>query len=134
MPCPFLIFSQSDYLIQVIQIHILNHKQCRSRSGGFYRSQLIWIYTVCKDRVFPGLAGLGLKRTQWGIKSNKEKNNHVLHATPLSPNAPQCQKMSLPICVPNEDTNQPAHLHNLIRVFIVHMKKVCILWYPNCTH
>ena len=43
-----------------IQIQILNNKQCRSRSVGFFRSQLIWIYTVCKDRVYPGSAGQGL--------------------------------------------------------------------------
>ena len=40
-------------------INILNGKQCRSRSVGF-RSQLIWIYTVCKGRVYPGLTGHGL--------------------------------------------------------------------------
>ena len=45
----------------LIQIHILNDKQCRSRSVGFWRSQLIWIYTVCKDRVYPGSAWLGLR-------------------------------------------------------------------------
>ena len=45
----------------LIQIQILNGKQCRSRSVGFFRNQLIWIYTVCKDRVYPGSAGLGLR-------------------------------------------------------------------------
>ena len=36
MLCPFPIFSQSDYLIQLlIQIPILNVKQCRSISVGF---------------------------------------------------------------------------------------------------
>ena len=62
MPRPLLSFSQSDYLIQVVdtQIHTLNLKQCRSRSVGFHRSQLVWIYTVYKDRVYPGSAGLGL--------------------------------------------------------------------------
>ena len=25
-----------------------------------FRSELIWIYTVCKDRVYPGSAGQGL--------------------------------------------------------------------------
>ena len=39
---------------------MLNEKQCRSRSVGFLRSQLIWIYTVCKDRVYLGSAGQGL--------------------------------------------------------------------------
>ena len=31
----------------LIEIHIFNDKQSRSRSVGFFRSQLIWIYTVC---------------------------------------------------------------------------------------
>ena len=60
-PLPFLIFSQSDYLIQIVDIHILNGKQCRSRS---VRSQLIWINTVCKGRAYPGSAGQGLNELQ----------------------------------------------------------------------
>ena len=44
-----------------IKIHILNDKQCRSSSIGFWRSQLIWIYTVCKGRTYPGSAGPGLR-------------------------------------------------------------------------
>ena len=64
MPSPLLIFSQSDYLIRIVAIHshtnlCLNGKQCRSRSVGFLRSQLIWIYTVCKGRVYLGSAGQG---------------------------------------------------------------------------
>ena len=31
-----------DWSRLLIQIHILNDKQCRSRSVGFFRSQLIW--------------------------------------------------------------------------------------------
>ena len=38
---------------------MLNVKQCRSRSAGFFRSQLIWIYTVCNGRPYRGSAGLG---------------------------------------------------------------------------
>ena len=34
-----------------------NSKECRSKSVGFL---LIWIYTVCKGRVYPGSAGQGL--------------------------------------------------------------------------
>ena len=51
-------FSQSDYFWFkfLIQIQILNDKQCRSRSVG----QLIWIYTVCKGRAYPSSAGQGL--------------------------------------------------------------------------
>ena len=44
----------------LIQIYILNNKQCRSRSVGFFRRQLIWIFTVCKGRAYPGSAGPGL--------------------------------------------------------------------------
>ena len=51
MPCPLLIVAnQIACSMLLIQIHILNDKQCRSRSVGFFRSQLIWIYTVCKGR------------------------------------------------------------------------------------
>ena len=48
----------------LLWIHILNVKQCRSRSVGFFRSQLNWIYTVCKGRVYPGSAGQGLTSHQ----------------------------------------------------------------------
>ena len=35
-------------------------------------------------------------------------------------------------CAPNEDSNQPAHPRCPIRVFIVRMKKLCVLGYPKC--
>ena len=52
--------SQITWSGLLLQIRILNGKQCRSRSVGFWRSQLIWIYTVCKGRVYLGSAGQGL--------------------------------------------------------------------------
>ena len=60
MPHPFSA-NQITWSKLLIQIHILNGKQCRFRSVGFFRSQLIWIYTVCKARVYPGSAGQGLR-------------------------------------------------------------------------
>ena len=33
-------------------------------------------------------------------------------------------------CVPNEDSDQPGHPPNLIRVFAVRMKKAWVLSYP----
>ena len=39
---------------------MLNDKQCRSRSVGLFKIQLIWICTVCKGRAYLGSAGLGL--------------------------------------------------------------------------
>ena len=61
MPHPLLFSAnQITWSILLIKIHILIGKQCRSRSVGFFRSQLIWIYTVCKGRSYPGSAGQGL--------------------------------------------------------------------------
>ena len=34
-------------------------------------------------------------------------------------------------CAPNEVSDQPAHSRSLIRVFVVHMKKLCTLGYPE---
>ena len=60
MPYPLLISAnQITWSRLLIQIHILDGKQCRSRSFG---SQLIWIYTVCKGRVYPVSAGPGFRR------------------------------------------------------------------------
>ena len=58
---PTLSANQITWSRLLIQIHILIYKQCRSRSVGFFRSQQIWIYTVCKGRTYPGSAGPGLK-------------------------------------------------------------------------
>ena len=55
-----LIFSQSDFLIKVVDTNSHNGKQCRSRSVGF-KSRLICIYTVCKAS-----AGQGLTFTSLG--------------------------------------------------------------------
>ena len=74
----------------LILIHILNSKQCRSRSVGFFRSQLIWICTVCKCRTYPGSAGPGLKHliglsvasllsyTFWRCDMNKQTLNSLV--------------------------------------------------------
>ena len=53
-------FQSITWFQLLIQIHILNDKQRRSR----FRSQLIWIYTVCQNRAYPGSAGLGLSIAQ----------------------------------------------------------------------
>ena len=62
MPRPLPIFTpnQITWSGLLIWIYILNGKQCRSRAVGFFRSQLILIYTVFKGRVYPGSAGPGL--------------------------------------------------------------------------
>ena len=46
---------------------------------------------------------------------------------------PKRQKTYLLQCIPNKDFNQPAHPRSLIKVFVVHMKKICFLGYPKGT-
>ena len=65
-----------------MQIDILDGNQCRFRSVVFCRSQLIWIYTVCKDREYPGSAGLGLIRNH--ILFTVRKNNCIIPAVKQS--------------------------------------------------
>ena len=59
MPCPLLIVSQSDYLIQIADANS-NFLMAHCVDLDLFRSQLIWICTVCKSMVYPGSAGPGL--------------------------------------------------------------------------
>ena len=64
MPRSFQIFSQSDYLIQIFYIN--SHTEWQTvqiQINWLLRSQLIWIYIVCKGRVYPGSAGQELMDT-----------------------------------------------------------------------
>ena len=61
-PLPLLILSQSDYLIQIVAIN--SHTKWQTVQIQIWRSQLIWIYTVCKNRAYLGSAGQGLKEWQ----------------------------------------------------------------------
>ena len=84
MPCP--LNFQPIRLLHLgcwYKLHILNGKQCRSRSVGFFRSQLIWIYTVFKARVFLGSAG------QW-LKVDTRAVLGVSKITDISVFAPNC--------------------------------------------
>ena len=61
MPRPLVIFSQSDYFINVVDTNSNTEWQTvQIQISCFFRSQLIWIYTVCKGRAYPGSAGQGL--------------------------------------------------------------------------
>ena len=107
----------------------------RSRSVGFFRSQLIWIYTVCKGRVYPGSTGTGLKYkphpsqlTVSMIRDDKPEPNsqssnlaHQCESIILSILELQHQKTYLRECVPREDPDQPAHSCSLIRIFTGHI-------------
>ena len=57
MPHPLLTVSQTDYLIQIVDIN--SHTEWQRVQIQI--SWLLQIYTVCKGRVWPGSAGLGLK-------------------------------------------------------------------------
>ena len=44
-------------------------KQCRSRSAGFWRCQLIWIYTVCQS-VCEFMSAIWIKKPDWQTIGN----------------------------------------------------------------
>ena len=60
MPCPLLIFTQSDSLIQIVDINSYTEWQTVQIQ--------IWIYTVFKDRVHPVSAGQGLTNVKRDVK------------------------------------------------------------------
>ena len=60
----YLSANQIAWSRLLVQICILDGKQCRSRSVGFFRSQLIWIYTACQIRAYLGSAGQGFNRNK----------------------------------------------------------------------
>ena len=47
-------------------------------------------------------------------------------------NGPQLEKTYFLMCAPNDDSDQPAHPRSLISVFVVHVKKLCVLDYLKC--
>ena len=83
MTHPLLTVSQLDSLIQIvdinshtewttvqIQISWLLVNRANPDELAFFRNQLIWIYTVCKGRAYPGSAGLGLNDKYIKVKYN----------------------------------------------------------------
>ena len=54
--------NQIAWFRLLIQVQKLYGKECRSKSVGFFRSRLIWTYTVCKCRAYLGSAGQGLNK------------------------------------------------------------------------
>ena len=113
MPCPFQIFSQSDYLIQIVDIN--SHTEWQTMQiqiSWLLRSQLIWIYTVCKGRVHPSSAGQGLifflisqrKHKLWVfIRSALLMNTHNIHFHGRN------KKNN---CMSNEDLDQTISVHS----------------------
>ena len=71
--------SQSDYLIQFVDTD--SHTEWQTVQIQI-RSQLIWIYSICKGRAYPGSAG------PWLIHEVNEL---------------QCDKMYFMTSVPSED-------------------------------
>ena len=62
MLLPLLIFRQIRFFDPGFwyKFIYITTKQCWSRSVGFWRSHLIWIYIVCKVRAYQGSAGPAL--------------------------------------------------------------------------
>ena len=61
-------------------------KQCRSRSVGFFRFQLILIYTVCKGKVYLGSAGPGfIPITCFSLEIRKKCTYFLVKRDVISP-------------------------------------------------
>ena len=70
MPCLFQIFSQSDYLSQIVDNNShIEWQTVQIQINWLHRSQLIWIYTVFKGSVYPGSVGLGLNKKGQSARS-----------------------------------------------------------------
>ena len=72
MPCPFLIFSQSDYLIQIVDIYLLNGKQFRSKSVGLPSQNKEFTYL------------LTYLLTSWLLKKPTDLDLHCLQRQDIS--------------------------------------------------
>ena len=69
MPCLLLIVSQSDHLIQFVDTKPYSKWQTVHIQ---IRSELIWVYTVCKGRAYLGSAGLEFRsRISWNMPEKK---------------------------------------------------------------
>ena len=82
-----------------------------------HKSRLTWIYAVCKSLLLPPVAVKELMDIMKGLCQSYE---------------PQCEKTYILVCVPNGDSNQPAHPRSLIKVFVVSTETFCILGYRKC--
>ena len=62
MPHPLLIFSQLDYMIQIVDMYLMFTYLMTNGADPDHlaSSELIWIYTVCKGRAYQGPARPGL--------------------------------------------------------------------------
>ena len=60
----------------LIQIHILNKKTVQIQISH----RLIWLYTVCKDKAYPGSGGPGLKLVFLYLQATHEKMYFLAYA------------------------------------------------------
>ena len=101
MPHPPLIISQSDYLIQIVDINSQTEWQTVQIQ---IRSQLIWIYTVWKGWAHPSSAGPGLIvevngwcPSQWVMLMNGQlilELNSASNYSESLPEAAECSECS----------------------------------------
>ena len=124
---------------QALTLVLLNHcKLCRSRSVGFWWSQLIWICTVC-HLISKLIATIWIKQSDWlkirngcGIliysawQALRQTKKYRTWRKEQKPNKPQCEKTKLLTCAPN-DLNQPVDLCSLTSLHCLH-KGTLHLW------
>ena len=129
MPRPLLYFNilanKFTWSRLLIQIQILNGKQCR------YRSQLIWSYTVCKSRTYPGSAGLRLMTWNVNTKQHFIRNKmNISHKIIARSN----EKELLQKYCHGTVWSQIAHLNSLTRAvcdWLIHHNLLTLLIFCN---
>ena len=101
-------------------------KQCRSRSVGFWRSQLIWICTVCHKKC-EFVSTIWIKLFYW-LRVRSGRGILIYSAWQgLSKTLaePKHEKVYLLTCQSSKDLDQLAHPQSLTGVFAGHLKKLC---------
>ena len=64
------------------------------------------------------------------MASDKQEADGCIETTVINQPYVNHNLGTVPVSI--KESNMFAHLHNLIKVFVVHMKKLCILGYPKC--
>ena len=129
MPHPLLIFSQSNYLIQVVDTNSHNDKHCRSRSffpdnlaNFLHRRQtrpLLFILYKSRDTAFPTRLHVHPVKAQISLFIPTVQSESLQGIIWVTKNPKCCQADS-------KDSDQPLQMHRLIWVFAEH--KCTLLW------
>ena len=104
------------------------------RSTGYYSKQELivsihWLSIVSTDQLTVDRADWSRAIDRHVLEISRPRVDCVLAGYPKAFQSPH-DKINKMACAPSEDSDQPGHPPNLIRVFAVRMKKHWVLSYP----